>query len=167
MRRVRDPSTCLLGADLLSKIGTDPIKLTNHCLDLVCSHPALTDFKFSNPAQMFRLVNSHGRSPQHVSLRGTFATLTTSGARFGPTNARSLSFLVRKREPGLLPKSSDDHLRGQRDHLRELHRWWEGADFKPLKVAQWLWRQSRFGAENCAGHDRTRLSERLRYACPE
>src|ERR1017187_6815713 len=54
MRRVRDPGTCLLSVNLLSEIGTDPIKLSNHCLDLVCSQPALTDFKFSTAAQSLR-----------------------------------------------------------------------------------------------------------------
>jgi hypothetical protein len=69
MRRVADPSTHLLGFDLMSEIDTDPIELSDHCLDLVRSPAVLTDFKFFAAAQTLTLVRSHGRL-LIVSLRG-------------------------------------------------------------------------------------------------
>src|SRR5258708_4140220 len=84
MCRVIDPSTHLFGFDLTSQIDTYPIELSDHCLYLVRSQAALTDFKFFTAAQTFTLVRVHGRPPQIVSLRSIRQFSTSSDAKFGP-----------------------------------------------------------------------------------
>src|ERR1039458_3820978 len=92
MRRVGDPSTLLVGFDLLSEIDTHPIEPSDHCLNLVRSQMVLSYFKFFTAAQTLALVRFHGRL-LIVSLRGIGHLDTRSSAKFGPTRENASRWL--------------------------------------------------------------------------
>src|SRR5664280_3283426 len=109
MRRVGYPSTLLLGCDLVSEIDTDPIELSDHCLDLVHSQAVQSNFKFLTAAQTLTLVSGHGRL-LIVSLRGIENLDTSGNAKCGPRRHFSRSLSKQKdRLAAVSPKSDQGY----------------------------------------------------------
>src|SRR5450759_2738121 len=88
MSRVEDPSTRLLGFDLMSEIDTYPFELGDHCLDLVLSPAVLVHFKFFISTQTFSLIRFHGRLLK-LSRFGALALSIGNNGKVGPTHTES------------------------------------------------------------------------------